>query len=154
GDTARTGPDIGAPVATDLRLVPDATEGDADELAPQRPGDGLAEGGLADAGRADQEQDGPAVAVITVTEAALGAQLAHRQMLDDALLDVVERGVVGGEHGPGLVQVEVVRGEDSPGDIEHGVEPGTDPGVLGRLLAHPLQTVDLPLDGLGHLLGE
>ncbi len=26
--------------------------------------------------------------------------------------------------------------------------------MLGGLLAHPLQTIDLPLDGLGHLLGE
>ena len=46
--------DVGTAVAADLGLVADAAEGDADELAAERAGDGLAERRLADAGRADQ----------------------------------------------------------------------------------------------------
>ena len=42
-------------------------------------------------------------------QASLGAQLAHGEELDDALLDVVEALVVGVEHGAGLGQVEPVR---------------------------------------------
>ena len=48
-DAAGHGPDIGPPVAPDLGLVPDAAQGNADEVPAQGPGDGLAEGGLADA---------------------------------------------------------------------------------------------------------
>ena len=59
-DAARQRADVGAPVAADLRLVAHAAQGDADELAAQRPGDALADGGLADAGRADEAEDRPA----------------------------------------------------------------------------------------------
>ena len=38
--------------------------------------------------------------------------------------------------------VEVVLGDDAPGDLEDGVEPGPDPAVLGVLLGGPLQLVD------------
>ena len=44
-------------MATHLRLVVDAAERDAHELAPERARDRLAERGLADAGRADEAQD-------------------------------------------------------------------------------------------------
>ena len=52
--------DVRAPVAADLRLVADAADRDADELAPERARDRLAERGLADAGRADEAEDRPA----------------------------------------------------------------------------------------------
>jgi hypothetical protein len=79
-------------VTADLRLVPNAAERHAHELAIQCSGDGLADRRLAGSGRADQRQNrtGPLV----LGDAALLAQLADRQVLDDPLLDVVEAGVV------------------------------------------------------------
>src|SRR5690606_730982 len=45
-DLARHGPHVGAPVAPDLRFIPHAAQGQADELAVQGPGDGAAQRGL------------------------------------------------------------------------------------------------------------
>ncbi len=62
------GPDVGAPMAADVRLVAHAADGHADELAPDGPGDGLPEGGLADARRTREAQD---------RHTAGGVELAH-----------------------------------------------------------------------------
>ena len=62
--------------------------------------------------------------------------------------------MVGIEHRPRLVQVEPILRLLTPGQVEHRVEPGSDPGVLGRLLTHPLETVDLAIDGLRDVVGE
>ena len=56
-DPAGHGADVGAPVAADVGLVAHAAEGDADVLAPHRPRDRLGDRGLADARRADEEED-------------------------------------------------------------------------------------------------
>jgi hypothetical protein len=57
-DAAGQRSDVRAPVSADLRLVTYAAEGDAHERAAQRPGDALAERGLADSGRTGQQHDG------------------------------------------------------------------------------------------------
>ena len=101
-DPAGQRADVGAPVAADLRLVVDAAEAHADELAAHRLGDGLAEARLADAGRADEQQDRAADRV---------REAAHREVLEDALLDLLEAVVVLVEDLGGLLDVEaVVRG--------------------------------------------
>ena len=51
-------------------------------------------------------------------------------------------------------EVEVVLGAHVPGDLEHPVEVGPDPAVLGALLAGPLETVQLALDLRAHVLGH
>jgi hypothetical protein len=56
-DAARHGADVGAAVAADVRLVAGAAQRDAHVLPAQRPGDGLRDGRLAHAGRADEQQD-------------------------------------------------------------------------------------------------
>src|SRR5215211_6325733 len=159
GDPARLGAHVGAAVAADLGLVADAAEGDPDELSAHGPGDRLAEGGLADSRRADQGDDRPGAAAALVGQAPLAAELAHGQVLEDAVLHVLEAGVVGVQDPPGLGDVQGVLGLLAPGELGHGVEPGPDPAVLGALLAGPLQPADLALDGgpdaLGHLaLGD
>ena len=151
---ARLGPHVGAAVAADLGLVAHAAERDADELAPEGVGDGLAERRLADAGRADEGQDGPRAAPVHRRQAALGLQLAHGEVLEDALLHVLQPVVVGLEDARRLGDVEAVLGLDAPGDLEHGVEPGADPARLGALVAGALELVDLALDGLAHVLGQ
>src|ERR687887_415536 len=57
-DRARHGPDVGAPVAADLRLVAHAADRDAHELALERARDRLAERRLAPPGRPDEAEDG------------------------------------------------------------------------------------------------
>ena len=115
---------------------------------------------LADAGRADQRDhggQGPAPAVdrrVRFVDAPLGAQLAHGEVLDDAVLDLVEAGVVGVEHGAGVGQVEVVVGALAPRQLEHGVEPRADPAVLHGLRVGALEPADLALDGRAHVVGR
>ena len=54
----------------------------------------------------------------------------------------------------GALDVVLVLGPLVPGQFEDGVEPGPDPGALGRLVAGPLQLLDLLEGGLAHLLGQ
>ena len=159
GDAPRLRPHVGAPVASHLGLVPHAAQRHPDEAATQGAGHRLAQRGLAHAGRADQGQDGAGAPPGGTTgihffEPPLPAQLADGQVLDDALLHVVETGVVGVKDGPGLGQVEPVVGALAPGQLGQPVEPGADPGVFRALLAGALQAVDLPLDGRPHGLGH
>ena len=144
-------------MAADLGLVAHAAEGDPDERAAHGPGDRLAQRGLADTrgARPGPGSCPPAALRDRLTgcspfgpsdrsvEPALDPQLADGQVLDDAILDVVQTGVVGVEHRPGLADVEPVIGPLAPRQLEHGVEPGADPAVLGALLAGALQLVDL-----------
>src|SRR6266446_1549635 len=88
--------DVRAPVTADLGLVAHAAERHADELPPGGARDRLADRRLAGARGADEGQDGARAAI--VGDPAFGAELAHREVLDDALLHVVETGVVGVEH--------------------------------------------------------
>ena len=97
-DAAGQRADVRAPVAADLGLVADAAEGDADELAAQRARDGLAERGLADAGRPDEQDHGAGAAAADDLQAALGAAGADGEVLHDPVLDLVEAVVVGVEH--------------------------------------------------------
>src|SRR6266540_315880 len=152
-DAAGLGADVGAPVPADLRLVADAAERDAHELAAHGPSHRLAQRGLADARRADQRDDGAGAAAGGL-DATVGAQLAHGQVLDDAVLHVLEAGVVGVEHLACPADVEPVLGPLAERQLGDGVEPGPDPAVLGVLLRRPLQPVDLALDRLARLVGQ
>ena len=141
-------------MAADLGLVAHAAQDDTDELAPERVGDRLAERGLADPGRTDEGQDGARAAAVHRRQAALGLQLAHGQVLEDALLHVLQAVVVLVEDPRRLGDVEAVLGLDAPRELEHGVEPGADPARLGALVAGALELVDLALDGRAHVLGQ
>src|SRR5436305_150331 len=75
-DAAGHGADVGAPVAADVGLVAHAAQGDAHVLAPHGPRDRLGDRGLADAGRADEEEDGPLGAlVVGISRGAGGRRL-------------------------------------------------------------------------------
>ena len=150
----RLGADVGATVAADLGLVAHATEGDADELPVERPGHRLAQRGLADTGRADEDQDRPGPTAVDRRQATLGAQLAHREVFEDALLHVHEPVVVLVEDVGRGGDVEGVLGADTPGQLEHGVEPGADPAALGALLVGALQLVELTFDRGAHVVGQ
>ena len=151
-EPARQRADIRAAMSADFGLVAHAAERHPDELPAGRPGDRLADRGLAGSRRADQRQDGARPAI--VGQAALGAELADRQILGDALLDVVETGVVGVEHLARVLRVEALFRPLRPGNREEPVEVGPDHGRFGVRVAHPLESRQLALGLLLHRLGH
>ena len=72
----------------------------------------------------------------------LRLQLLHRQILDDALLDLVEIVVILVEHLARGDRIEAVLGRHGPRDVEHPVDVGADHLVLGRGRRHPLEPID------------
>jgi hypothetical protein len=139
-------------VAADLGLVADAAERHPDELAVQRPCDRLADRGLPRPGRPDQRQD--RARALVLLDAALLPELADGDVLDDAVLDVVEAVVVGIEHLPRVDRIEPLHRALAPGHGEEPVEVGADDGRLGALLADALEPRELALGLLAHRLGH
>src|ERR1019366_1721610 len=129
------------PVPADRGLVMHAAERDADELAPERPRDAATERRLADAGRADEAEDRALLVLL---------QLSHRQVLEDALLDLLEAVVVLVEDLAHGADVHVVRRLAVPGQVEDPVEVGADDRVLGAADLHVAEALELLL---GDLLG-
>ena len=145
----RPGPraDVGAPVAADLGLVVHAAERRrARTCRPSARATDSPSDVLPTPGGPTSARIAPAPRTPGVGHAALGAQLAHREVLDDAVLHVVEPGVVGVEDRAAPPTSSVVVGTRAPRQLEHGVEPRADPAVLGALLARALEPVDLALD--------
>src|SRR5581483_12416613 len=107
----------GPAVAPDLRLVADAADGDAGELAAERPRDRLAKRCLAHAGRADEAED---------RAADVALELGDGEVLDDPVLDLLEVEVVLVEDAPGLLQVERVLRDRAPAQRQDPVEVRAD----------------------------
>ena len=130
-EPARQRPDVGPSVPADLGLVANAAQRHAHELAAGRARDRLADRGLAGAGRADQGQDRAGGAAL-LGHAALLAQLAHGDVLGDAVLDVLEAGVVGVQHLARVHRVEPLLGALGPRHRDQPVEVGADHRGLAR----------------------
>ena len=62
---------------------------------------------------------------------AFGAQLAHGQVFEDALLDVLQAVVVFIQHTAGVADVQFVLAALRPGQAGQPVQPGADDAVLG-----------------------
>ena len=88
-DLARHRADVRAAMTADLGLVANAAERHPHELAIGRARDALAERRLADARRSDEAQD---------RALELLHALLHREVLEDALLDLLEPVVIFLEH--------------------------------------------------------
>ena len=144
-DAAGQGTDIRAPVSADLGFVADAAEGHAHEPAAERSGDRAAERRLADAGRSDEAEDG-------AFEAADEAE--HRDVVEDAVLDLVETVVVLVEHAPRVLDVEDVIGAFGPGEAEEPIEVIAADGRLGRHRRRAPQLSQLALCAGLHRVGQ
>ena len=138
-DVAGQGADIGAPVAADLRLVVNAAETDADEPAAHRARDGLAERSLANARRTDEAQD---------RRLALRRELAHREIFDDSLLDLVETEMVLVEDLARRRDVDGGLLGQSPRQLDQPIEIGAGHAVFGGGVGHPLEPAQLLARGL------
>src|SRR5580765_7902245 len=117
-------------MAPDLRLVANAAERHADELAVERAGDRLADRGLARAGRPDQRENRAGALVLGY--AALLPELAHGEVLDHAVLHVLEPCMVGIEDLARAVRVEPFLGLFRPRHREQPVEVAADHRRLAR----------------------
>ena len=144
-DLARHRADIGAAVAADLGLVAHPAERHADEVAPRRTGDRLAERGLADAGRADQAED---------RALHLAHALLHGEIFDDSLLDLLQPVMVLVQHALGAAEVALDLGALFPRDVEQPVEVIADHRRLGRHRAHRAQLLELLERLLARLLRQ
>src|SRR5690606_2501322 len=100
-DAARESADVRAAVPADLGFVAHAAEGDARELAAQRVGHALAKRGLADAGRADQTEDGSLEFL---------PALDHREEFQEAILYPGQAEVLLIENALGRLQIQLVLG--------------------------------------------
>ncbi len=141
-------------MTTDLGLVAHTADGDAHERTTQCPRDRLTQRRLADAGRTDQREDRTGTATALGTQTALAPQHAHRQELEDAVLDVGESFVVGVEHTASICDVAGLGRHFAPRQFDHRVEPVADPRLLRVLLAHALQAVELLVDREQHRVGQ
>ena len=137
--------DVRAPVPADLGLVTHAADRDADELAPERARDRLAERRLADSGRPDEAEDRPGEVVL---------QLRDGEVLDDPLLDLVEVEVVLVEDLARLHEVEVVLGCLVPWEAEDPLDVRADHPVLGGSGRQLLEPRQLAIDCLARIFRQ
>ena len=100
-DAAGERADVGSAMPADLRLVAHSTEGDSDELAIESAGDGTAQRCLAYSGRADEAEDR--------TFHLCAAQLAHGEVFEDALFDLLQIVVILVKDRAGPAEFEIVR---------------------------------------------
>ncbi len=116
-DLSRKRSDVGPAVAPDLRFIPNAAQGDADELAAQRPGDGPGQRSLSHAGRADEAED---------LSLHLPHEVQHGDVLKNPVLRFFQTKVILIEDLSHMIDPEVVAGAPVPGNRHHPVEVGPD----------------------------
>ena len=132
-EAAGHGTDVGAAVAADVGFVANAAEADAREVAAEGLGDALAETGFADAGRAEEEEDGAA---------AFGVELADREGLDEPAFDFFEAEVVVVEDLAGVDEIKIVLGGDAPWEGGEGFEVGEDDGAFRAALGDVIEAFE------------
>jgi hypothetical protein len=122
-----------------------SADADAFEGPAERPRDRPAERGLADARRADEAQD---------RAARVGLELAHREELEDAVLDLLDVVVILVQDLPGMVEIEVVLGGLVPGQRRDPLQVAADDAVLGGRGGQALEPLQLAVGLAPDLLGE
>ena len=149
---SREGADIRAPMAADFGFVADAAERHPDELPARGPRDRLADRRLAGPRRPDQGQDHARTAI--VGHAAFGAELAHRQVLGDAALHIVEPLVVRVENRARVGGIEPLFRTLRPRNRQQPVQVGPNRARLGVGVAHALEAGQLAIGLLAHRVGH
>ena len=132
-------------MATDLGLVAHTTQGHANELAAGGTCHRLTQRGLADARRANQAQD----RCLDLVDALL-----HREILKDAVLDLVEAVMIFIQHRLGAGQVVLDLGLLAPGQIDQGLDVVAHHRCFGRHRRHQLELLQLAVGLLARFLGH
>mmetsp|Transcript_105620 Transcript_105620/g.305638 ORF Transcript_105620/g.305638 Transcript_105620/m.305638 type:complete len:439 (-) Transcript_105620:898-2214(-) len=144
-ELAGHGADVGTSVPSELGNIVHASDGEAVELAVEGSGDALADGGLADAWRADEAHD---LALDRILEEA------HSHMLQNALFDILQSVMVLVEDLLGLGDVLVLNVELSPRQASQPFQVGPGDVELGEGGLQGAQPLELGLDDLRRLLGQ
>src|SRR6516164_6189149 len=136
-DLAGQRADVGAAMAADFRFVVHAAKSDADELAGERAGDGLAERGLAHAWGPDEAKDRPLHARL---------EFLDRQVIEDAFLDLLQVVVIFIQDFVGLLDVDfrAARGF-VPGQRGHPFKVGARNHVFGGGRGHLGQALEFAI---------
>ncbi len=130
-DATGQGANIGAAVPPYLRLIPHAAQRHANELSAQRAGDGSPQRSLARSRGAYEVEDGALGLLGCFSFFSLQAQLAHRQVLQDALLYFLKVIVVLVQYLAGTIDIQVVISAHLPGKADQPIQVGLDDRVLG-----------------------
>ncbi len=130
-------------MAADLGLIAHAAQGHAHEFPVGGARHALAQGGFADSGRTDQAQDGTAQVL---------DPLLHGQVLDDALLDLLQAVVIGLEHLFGGGDVKVHLAALFPRRLHQPVDEIAHHGRFRRHRRHELELRELGVRLLARLL--
>ena len=152
--------DVGAAMAADLRLVAHAAQRHAHELPAQRARDTLAQAGLAHARRPHEAQDRLARRAVARharrlgAAAALLAELAHGEVFQDAVLDLVEIEVVLVQHLARAADVDGAAVGLVPRQAHHPFQIGDDHAALRRAGLHARQPLQLALGLPPRLVGQ
>ena len=125
----------------DLGFVVHAAEAQPDEFAAGRLGDALPERGLANAGWANEAQDGAA---------AVRIELAHREIFEDAAFDLGQTVVVLVQDAARFRDVDRIGIELRPRQADQPIQVAADHAVFGGGIRHTLETLELLL---GMVLG-
>ena len=135
-DAPGHGTNIGAPVAPQFRLVVQTTKAQALEAPAHGAGDGLPEGGFADAGRANETQD---------RRFRSRVQLHDRQRLENAFFDVLEPVVIFVENGLGVGEVEIVVGAGMPRQLCDQFQITAGHLIIGSVRRHAAKALQFPV---------
>ena len=144
-DSSRQRPDVGPAMPPDFRFVADPPERYPGEFSVGRPCNGAAQGGLTDAGGADQAKD---------RAFGLSDQAANRQVFQDPLLHFFQAMMIFFEHGLGVSEIEILSGPLGPGKIHQPIQVIPDHGALGRHRGHGFKTADFFFRFLHHRGGH
>ena len=125
-DAAGHRADVGSAVAADIRLIPHAAEAHTDIFAPECPGDRLTDTGFAGAGRADEQQDGACLLLLEIHD---------RNLLDDALLDLLQTVMILVQHLLRLIEIHEFWRLRLPGQRRDKIQIVVEHAVLLRLLS-------------------
>ncbi len=131
--------DVGATVTLDFRLIAHPADAETIERPAEGFGDGLADTGLAHARRADQQHNGAG---------DLALESADGEKLENAVLDVIETGMVLVEHLARALEVELVLAVHPPGQGGGPVEVVAGDGVFRRAGLEDRQLVQFLVDAL------
>ena len=134
--------DVRAAMSANLGFVANAADREAHELAPHRAGDRLSERRLADAGRSDEAEDRPGQFLL---------ELSDGQVLDDAVLDLLEIVVILVEDRARRLDVDVVGRLGVPRQRHEPIEVRADDAVLRTGLRHFREPIELAIGGLLHV---
>ena len=132
-------------MAADLGLVAYAANGDALELATHCARDRSAERGLSNSGRSEQAED---------RSARVGVELAHREELNQPVLDLLDVVVVVVEHLAGVLEVEIVLSALAPWERDDPLEVGPDHSVLGGSGGQALESFEFAVGSLADVIGK